>query len=469
MHLHILGICGTFMGGLAAIANGAGYKVTGCDANVYPPMSAQLEGLGIALTRGYDAAQLDGVASGADIFVIGNALSRGNPLIEAILGSGRPYTSGPQWLSEHVLAGKWVLAVAGTHGKTTTASMLTWMLEHGGLDPGFLIGGVPLDFGISARLTDSTFFVIEADEYDTAFFDKRSKFVHYRPRTAILNNLEHDHADIFPDVAAIETQFHHLVRTVPPTGRLIVNAEEDSLRRVLARGCWSEVERFAGAEVSAAEGLPDPDWRIGSDGAVTCRKVAQGVLRWSPVLPQLGRHNRLNALAALAAARHAGIPVAVGLAALAEFQGTKRRLEVRGTVGGITVYDDFAHHPTAIATTVDGLRRAVGSARIIAVLEPRTNTMKLGAMKEALPGSLGAADKVFCYAANLGWDPAAALAPLGAKAVVYDDLSTLVEAIAAEARNGDHVLVMSNGGFGGIHDQLLARFDARRSTSARAV
>ena len=461
MHLHILGICGTFMGGVAAIANRAGYKVTGCDANVYPPMSTQLEGLGIALTQGYDAAQLDGVASDADIFVVGNALSRGNPLIEAILDSGRPYTSGPQWLSEHVLAGKWVLAVAGTHGKTTTASMLTWVLEHAGLHPGFLIGGVPLNFGISARLTDSAVFVIEADEYDTAFFDKRSKFVHYRPRTAILNNLEHDHADIFPDVAAIETQFHHLVRTVPRTGRLIVNAEADSLWRVLARGCWSEIEHFAGAEVSAAQNLPAPRWQIGSDGAVTYRGAPQGTLRWSPVLPQLGRHNRLNALAALAAAHHAGVPVALGLAALAEFQGTKRRLEVRGIAGGVTVYDDFAHHPTAIATTVDGLRHAVGSARIIAVLEPRTNTMKLGAMKDALPHSLDAADKVFCYAPKLGWDPAVALAPLGAKAVVFADLDTLIDAIAAEVQTGDHVLVMSNGGFGGIHDQLLKRFAAR--------
>ena len=461
MHLHILGICGTFMGGVAAIAQHAGYKVTGCDGNVYPPMSTQLETLGIALMPGYDAAQLDDVAGDADIFVIGNALSRGNPLIEAILESGRPYTSGPQWLAEHVLADKLVLAVAGTHGKTTTAAMLAWILEQAGLHPGFLIGGVPLNFGISARLTDSSFFVIEADEYDTAFFDKRSKFVHYRPRTAILNNLEHDHADIFPDVAAIETQFHHLVRTVPRTGRLIVNAEEASLGRVLVRGCWSEVERFAGMDTSAAPDLPEPDWRIASDGAVTCRGAPRGVLRWSPPFPQLGRHNRLNALAALAAAQHAGVPVGSGLAALAEFRGTKRRLEVLGTAGGVTVYDDFAHHPTAIATTVDGLRHAVGRARIVAVLEPRTNTMKLGAMKQALSESLDAADKVFCYAAKLGWDPAAALAPLGAKAIVYADLEPLVDAIVAEARTGDHVLVMSNGGFGGIHEKLLERFAAR--------
>jgi len=462
MHLHILGICGTFMGGIAAIARTAGHRVTGCDANVYPPMSSQLEALGIALTEGYDAGQLDGGARGADIFVVGNALSRGNPLIEAILDAGLPYASGPQWLFENVLSGKWVLAVAGTHGKTTTASMLAWILEHAGLQPGFLIGGVPGNFGVSARLAESAFFVIEADEYDTAFFDKRSKFVHYRPRTAILNNLEFDHADIFPDVAAIETQFHHLVRTVPPSGRLVVNAEEASLARVRARGCWSGVERFAGAEGAAAEGLPGPDWRIAIDGGITVGGAPQGAVRWPRDLPQLGRHNRLNALAAVAAARHAGVPVGAAIEALAGFQGIKRRLEVRGTVRGVTVYDDFAHHPTAFATTIDGLRQAVGRARIIAVLEPRSNTMKLGAMKDALPGSLAAADRSYCYAANLGWDAGAALAPLGAKAVVHDDLEALVEAIAGEARAGDHVLVMSNGGFGGIHDKLLRRLAASR-------
>ena len=462
MHLHILGICGTFMGGIAAIAKAAGHRVTGCDANVYPPMSDQLEALGIALTEGYDSAQLHSAASGADVFVVGNVVSRGNPLIEAILDAGLPYTSGPQWLRENVLHGKWTLAVAGTHGKTTTASMLAWILEHAGLNPGFLIGGVPVDFGISARLTDSAFFVIEADEYDTAFFDKRSKFVHYRPRTAILNNLEYDHADIFADLAAIETQFHHLVRTVPPSGRLVVNADEASLARVLARGCWSEVERFGDADPTPAEGMPPPEWRIGTDGNVTHGRVPQGVLRWPTAAPQLGRHNRLNALAALVAARHAGVPAGAGLAALAEFHGIKRRLEVRGTARGVTVYDDFAHHPTAIATTVDGLRRAVGRARILAVLEPRSNTMKLGAMKDALPGSLAAADKTYCYAANLGWDARAALAPLGEKAVVHNDLDALVEAIAVEARAGDHVLVMSNGGFGGIHGKLLARLAALR-------
>jgi len=462
MHLHILGICGTFMGGIAAIAKTAGHRVTGCDANVYPPMSDQLEAQGIALTEGYDPAQLARVAKGADAFVVGNAVTRGNPLMEAILGGGLPYTSGPQWLFENVLAGKWVLAVAGTHGKTTTTSMLAWILEHAGLAPGFLIGGVPQDFGISARLTDSAFFVLEADEYDTAFFDKRSKFVHYRPRTAILNNLEYDHADIFADVAAIETQFHHLVRTVPASGRLVVNAGEASLARVLARGCWSEVEHFGDAARAPAEGRPPRSWWIGDDGSVTHDGAAQGALRWPATSPQLGRHNRLNALAALVAARHAGVPVAAGLAALAEFHGTKRRLEVRGTAGGVTVYDDFAHHPTAIATTVEGLRRAVGRARILAVLEPRSNTMKLGAMKDALPGSLADADVTFCYAAKLGWDAKAALAPLGAKAAVHEDLDTLVDAIVADARAGDHVLVMSNGGFGGIHGKLLARLGARQ-------
>jgi UDP-N-acetylmuramate: L-alanyl-gamma-D-glutamyl-meso-diaminopimelate ligase len=463
MHIHILGICGTFMGGIAAIASRAGFKVTGCDANVYPPMSTQLAALGIALTEGYDAAQLEGVARGADVFVVGNALSRGNPLVEAILDGGKPYQSGPAWLFEHVLKDKWVLAVAGTHGKTTVTSMLAWILEWAKINPGFLIGGVPTNFGISARLTDSPFFVIEADEYDTAFFDKRSKFVHYRPRTAVLNNLEFDHADIFPDLAAIETQFHHLVRSVPRSGRLVVNAEAPALDRVLARGAWSTVERIAGAEFvgSSADAALAPDWLIDADGAVTDRGKTQGTVRWPPERPQLGRHSRLNALAAIAAARHVGVPPPGAIAALAQFEGIKRRLETRGTAGGVTVYDDFAHHPTAIATTVDGLRRAVGRERILAVLEPRSNTMKLGAMKTALPGSLAAADLTYCYAGKLGWDPAAALAPLGAKAAVYGDLRALIDAVVNEARTGDHVLVMSNGGFGGIHDKLLERLGAR--------
>ncbi|MBK7743024.1 MAG: UDP-N-acetylmuramate:L-alanyl-gamma-D-glutamyl-meso-diaminopimelate ligase [Betaproteobacteria bacterium] len=452
MHLHILGICGTFMGGLAAIAQAAGHRVTGCDANVYPPMSTQLRALGIGLTEGWDPGQIDGVAADADVFVVGNVVSRGNPLMEAILDAGRPYVSGPQWLFENLLRDKWVLAVAGTHGKTTTAAMLAWILDCARLEPGFLIGGVPADFAVSARLTASPFFVIEADEYDTAFFDKRSKFVHYRPRTAILNNLEYDHADIFPDLAAIETQFHHLLRTVPRQGRVVVNGGEASLARVLARGCWSEVERFGLAEVPGT----GPGWTIAVDGSILLGGAAQGTLAFG----QAGRHNQLNALAAIAAARHAGVPVRESLAALAGFRGVKRRLEARGTVKGITVYDDFAHHPTAIATTIDGLKRKVGKARILAVLEPRSNTMKLGAVKDALPGSLALADRVFCYSANLGWDVAGALAPLGARLCVRDDLGALVADIVAAAQPGDQVLVMSNGGFGGIHDKLLAALAA---------
>ncbi len=452
MHLHILGICGTFMGGIAAIAKAAGHRVTGCDANVYPPMSTQLEAQGIALTEGWDPVQLDGVAAGADVFVVGNVVSRGNPLIEAVLDAGRPYVSGPQWLYEQVLRDKWVLAVAGTHGKTTTSAMLAWVLDCAGLAPGFLIGGVPVDFGASARLTAASHFVIEADEYDTAFFDKRSKFVHYRPRTAILNNLEYDHADIFPDLAAIETQFHHLLRMVPHRGRVIANGGEASIARVLARGCWSDVQRFGGAEVVGT----GPDWTIARDGTIQLGGAPQGTLAFG----MTGRHNQLNALAAIAAAAHAGVPVAQSLAALARFRGVRRRMELRGTVAGVAVYDDFAHHPTAIATTLDGLRRKVGAARILAVLEPRSNTMKLGAMKDALPGSLAHADRVFCYAANLGWDAVAALAPLGDRVSVHDDLGRLVGDIAAAARPGDHVLVMSNGGFGGIHGRLLAALAA---------
>ena len=452
MHLHILGICGTFMGGLAAIARSAGHTVTGCDANVYPPMSTQLATLGIGLTEGWDPAQLAGAAKGADVFVVGNVVSRGNPLIEAILDAGLPYVSGPQWLYENLLHDKWVLAVAGTHGKTSTSAMLAWILEHAGLAPGFLIGGVPIDFGISARLTGSAFFVIEADEYDTAFFDKRSKFVHYRPRTAILNNLEFDHADIFPDLAAIEMQFHHLVRMIAGNGRIIANGGEASVARVLARGCWSEVERFGLAEVAGT----GPDWTIAVDGSILLGGAPQGTLTFD----EAGRHSQLNALAALAAARHVGVPVAHGLEALAAFRGVKRRLEMRGIERGVTVHDDFAHHPTAIATTIDGLRRKIDGARIFAVLEPRSNTMKMGAVKDALAGSLAAADRVFCYAANLNWDVAGALAPLRDKASVYTDLASLVQDVAAQSRPGDHILVMSNGGFGGVHERLLAKLAA---------
>ena len=448
MHIHILGICGTFMGGLAVLARAAGHKVTGCDANVYPPMSTQLEAQGIALIEGYGTDQ---IKLEPDVFVIGNVVTRGNPLMEEILNRGLPYVSGPQWLREHVLHGRWVLGVAGTHGKTTTSAMLAWILEHAGMNPGFLIGGVPQNFGISARLTETPFFVIEADEYDTAFFDKRSKFVHYAPRTAVLNNLEYDHADIFPDLAAIETQFHHLVRTVPGNGLIVANGAEAALDRVIARGAWTPVERFGGSGA----------WQAGeadADGAFEVRhaSVVQGRVQWK----LLGEHNQQNALAALAAARHAGVPVALGIDALGRFENVKRRMELRGTQRGVTVYDDFAHHPTAITTTVAGLRRRVGSARILAVIEPRSNTMKLGVMKQALPGSLQEADHVYCYSGGLNWNAAEALAPLGNKAEVHADLDALIKAIAANAQAGDQVLVMSNGGFGGIHEKLLKQLGA---------
>jgi UDP-N-acetylmuramate: L-alanyl-gamma-D-glutamyl-meso-diaminopimelate ligase len=443
MHIHILGICGTFMGGIAAIARQAGHKVTGCDANVYPPMSTQLEAQGIRLIEGWDPKQIE---LKPDLFVIGNVVSRGNPLIEAILDRALPYVSGPHWLAENVLRSKWVLAAAGTHGKTTTSAMLAWILQQHGLNPGFLIGGVPLNFEVSARETGSSFFVIEADEYDTAFFDKRSKFVHYRPRTAILNNLEFDHADIFPDLGAIEIQFHHLVRTIPANGLILVNGREDSLKRVIDRGCWTPVEWLGTNQGwSAADDAPDGSFQVLFGGQ------PQGRVRWS----LQGEHNRMNALAALAAARHAGVPVAAGIHALASFRNVRRRMELRGTVKGVSVYDDFAHHPTAIETTIAGLRRKVGKARILAVLEPRSNTMKMGAMKQALPGSLADADQVFCYTNGLNWDVAGALQPLGGKGTCYSDLKALIDAIVATARSGDQVLVMSNGGFGGIHEKLL--------------
>ncbi len=460
MHIHILGICGTFMGGIAVLAKAAGHKVTGCDANVYPPMSTQLVAQGVTLIEGFDPSQ---TALNPDIYVIGNVVSRGNPLMEEILNRGLPYISGPQWLAENVLQGKWVLAVAGTHGKTTTSSMLAWILEYAGLAPGFLIGGVPQNFAVSARLPQapaqdsksiSPFFVIEADEYDTAFFDKRSKFVHYRPRTAVLNNLEYDHADIFEDLAAIEKQFHHLVRTVPQAGLVVSNGKEASLQRVIAKGCWTPVEKFGS----------DTDWQAvnpQSDGSfdVTFAGKLQGHVAWD----LLGEHNRMNALASIAAARHVGVSVEVAIEALAEFKNVKRRMEIRGVVNGVTVYDDFAHHPTAISTTVAGLRSKVGKAsdgvnngaRILAVLEPRSNTMKLGVMKNALPASLAEADLVFCYGANLGWDAAEAMAPIQHKASVYEDLETMVTAIVSVAKPGDYILAMSNGGFGGVHQKIL--------------
>ncbi|MGV3582044.1 MAG: UDP-N-acetylmuramate:L-alanyl-gamma-D-glutamyl-meso-diaminopimelate ligase [Methylophilus sp.] len=451
MHIHILGICGTFMGGIAVLAKKSGHTVTGCDVNVYPPMSTQLEAQGIELIEGFDPSQ---TKLNPDMYVIGNVVTRGNPLMEEILNQGLPYISGPQWLAENVLQGKWVLAVAGTHGKTTTSSMLAWVLEYAGLAPGFLIGGVPENFGVSARLpqtprqdakSTSPFFVIEADEYDTAFFDKRSKFVHYRPRTAVLNNLEFDHADIFDDLAAIEKQFHHLVRTVPQQGLVIANKQE-SLARVIAKGCWSNLEFF---------GTPE-GWEVQNVDAqgrfdVMFKGERQGNLSWD----LLGDHNRMNALAVIAAARHVGVAPCIAIEALSEFKNVKRRMEIKGLVHGITVYDDFAHHPTAIETTTAGLRAKVGTARILAVLEPRSNTMKLGVMKDALPASLKDADLVFCYGANLGWDAAAALKPIEHKAQTFTDLNLMVQAIAKEAKSGDHILVMSNGGFGGVHQKIL--------------
>ena len=443
MHLHILGICGTFMGGLAVIAKALGHRVTGCDANVYPPMSTQLEAQGVELTEGFDAKQL---SLAPDLWVIGNVVTRGNPLMEAILDRGDRYVSGPQWLAEHVLQGKWVLAVAGTHGKTTTTAMLAWILEEAGLEPGFLIGGVAENFGISAKMTSSSYFVIEADEYDTAFFDKRSKFVHYRPKTAILNNLEFDHADIFADLAAIEMQFHHFVRTIPQSGRILAHAAEPALERVLSRGCWSQLERFGTAAGWRADGT-DQRFEVLFEGKPL------GEVRWE----LMGEHNCHNALAAIAAARHAGVAPATAIAALRRFRNVKRRMELRGEASGVAVYDDFAHHPTAIATTLAGLRRKVGAARILAVLEPRSNSMKLGVMKAALADSLRDADRTFCYSADLGWDPAGALAPLGEKASSHANLTELVTAIVSVARRGDQILVMSNGGFGGVHQKLLDR------------
>jgi len=455
MHIHILGICGTFMGGLAALARDSGHKVTGCDANVYPPMSDQLRALDIELIEGYGADQL---ALEPDLYVVGNVVVRGNPLMEAILDAGLPYTSGPQWLADNVLQGRHVLAVAGTHGKTTTTSMLAWIVEQAGLEPGFLVGGVPMNFGVSARLGKGRPFVIEADEYDSAFFDKRSKFVHYRPRTAVLNNLEFDHADIFDDLKAIERQFHHLVRTVPASGRIVVNAREESLQRVLAMGCWSEVQRFGARK--------EEPGALRARGEPHAFDVLRGSLKIARVeWPLLGEHNQLNALAAIAAAEHVGVAPEVAGAALASFQNVRRRLELRGEAGGVKVYDDFAHHPTAIRTTINGLRRKVGTARILAVFEPRSNTMKLGAMKAQLPWALEEADLSFCHSGALDWDATQALAPLGRLASVAGSIDELVREVVTAARPGDHVLCMSNGGFGGIHGKLLAALgaaDARR-------
>lgn len=449
MHIHILGICGTFMGSLAVLAKEAGHRVTGSDANVYPPMSTQLEAQGIELTQGYDPAQLD---PAPDLVVIGNALSRGNPAVEYVLDKGLPYVSGPQWLAEHVLQGRWVLAVAGTHGKTTTTSMLAWVLEHAGMSPGFLIGGVPQNFGISARLGGTPFFVVEADEYDSAFFDKRSKFVHYRPRTTILNNLEYDHADIFPDLAAIERQFHHLVRTIPSSGLIIHPTAETALVRVLQMGCWTPVQT-TGADGQWQARLLAED---GSRFEVLFDGEVQGTVNWELT----GQHNVANALATLAAARHVGVVPGMGVAALSEFRSVKRRMEKVAEVRGVTVYDDFAHHPTAIATTLQGLRARVGSERIIAVIEPRSNSMKLGAHRDGLPDSVTGADSVIWYAPpNLGWDLAGTAAACQVPAVVCDSLEAIIARVQAELDGPTHVVIMSNGGFGGLHGKLAAALE----------
>lgn len=444
MHIHILGICGTFMGSLAVLAKELGHRVTGSDASVYPPMSTQLEAQGIELMQGYDPAHLEPTP---DLVVIGNALSRGNPAVEYVLNKGLPYVSGPQWLADHVLQGRWVLAAAGTHGKTTTSSMLAWVLEHAGMSPGFLIGGVPQNFGVSARLGGTPFFVVEADEYDSAFFDKRSKFVHYHPRTAILNNLEFDHADIFPDLAAIERQFHHLVRTIPGEGLVILPTAETALKRVLDMGCWTPVQ-------TTGEGGQWQARLLSEDGSrfdVLFDGKPQGTVDWELT----GQHNVANALACLAAARHVGVVPELGCAALSAFKSVKRRMEKVAEVKGVTIYDDFAHHPTAIATTLDGLRKRVGDAKVIAVVEPRSNSMKLGAHRDGLPESVVQADNVFWYAPpNLGWDLAATVASSSVPTQVCDSLEAIIDGVKAIATPGTQVVVMSNGGFGGLHGKL---------------
>ena len=455
MHVHILGICGTFMGGIAALAVRAGFRVTGSDRNVYPPMSTQLESLGIALTEGFDAAQLD---PAPDIVIVGNVMTRGQPVVEALLERGLAYASGPEWLSREVLKTRWVLAVAGTHGKTTAASILAWILEHAGREPGFLIGGVPENFGVSARLGAGPCFVIEADEYDTAFFDKRAKFVHYRPRTVVLNNLEYDHADIYPDVGAIQRQFHHLVRIVPGSGRIVWNAADARLAETLAMGCWTPLEGFS------REARPESLWSARpARGAADFSRFEvlesgepRGTVSWSLI----GTHNVENALAAIAAARHAGVEVREALDALQGFRGIARRMQLRGEVSGVRVYDDFAHHPTAIATTIDGLRRRVGAARIVAVLEPRSHTMRMGVHRQTLPRALAGADQVWLYTPpDLGWDTDVVLTELGARGHVSAEVDALSRELARAVRPGDHVLIMSNGGFGGLHGKLLAELE----------
>jgi UDP-N-acetylmuramate: L-alanyl-gamma-D-glutamyl-meso-diaminopimelate ligase len=447
MHIHILGICGTFMGGIALLARQAGHEVSGSDSNVYPPMSTQLESAGIKLMEGYDPAHLQ---PAPDIVVVGNALSRGNPAVEYVLSNNMSYSSGPQWLAEHFLHDRWVLAVAGTHGKTTTSSLLAWILEDAGLNPGFLIGGVPGNFGVSARAGSSPFFVIEADEYDTAFFDKRSKFVHYHPRTLVLNNLEFDHADIFEDLAAIQKQFHHLMRTVPGNGLVIHNTDETALDEVIAMGCWTPRETFSG-DTGA-------NWVLRESGSSVndFEVMLDDRLAGQSSLCLTGRHNQMNAIAAIAAARHAGVPVNVSLDALNRFQGVKRRMELLDEVNGISIYDDFAHHPTAVELTLQALRHQVGKDRIFAVLEPRSNTMRMGVHQDRLAQSLGIADEVYLFQpANTQWALQEVAESIGEHAACYDDIEQMIAVIRQRAVAPDHILIMSNGGFENVHRRLL--------------
>ncbi|WP_075177626.1 UDP-N-acetylmuramate:L-alanyl-gamma-D-glutamyl-meso-diaminopimelate ligase [Alteromonas sp. W12] len=443
MHVHILGICGSFMGGIAAIAKSLGHKVTGSDKNVYPPMSTQLEALGIELTEGYCESQFD---PAPDMVVIGNAMSRGNPAVEYVLNRNLPYTSGPQWLLDNLLKDRWVIGLSGTHGKTTTSSMVAWILEHAGLNPSYLIGGVPENFGVSARVGKSPFFVIEADEYDSAFFDKRSKFVHYRPKTLVINNLEFDHADIFADLGAIQTQFHHLVRMVPENGLILTPNNTPAIEDMLKRGCWSSRQSL-GKEWHAELLKKD-----GSEFNVLHNGVIAGTVTWALV----GQHNVDNALMAIAAAHHAGVTLPDAIDALSFFKNVKRRMEVKGEVNNITLYDDFAHHPTAIATTLDGLRKKVGNARILAVLEPRSNTMKMGVHKDTLANSWQKADEVYLYEPEgMDWSLVDSVAHSNAPTHCFRDVEKIVQGVCNVAQPGDHILVMSNGGFEGIHGRIL--------------
>lgn len=453
MHVHILGICGTFMGGIALLARELGYTVSGSDTNVYPPMSTQLENAGIALSQLDDIAQFK---PAPDLVVVGNALSRGKPAVEHVLDNNLAYTSGPEFLANYLLKNRWVLAVSGTHGKTTTSSMLAWILEYAGLTPGFLIGGIPENFGMSARSGNEPFFVVEADEYDTAFFDKRSKFVHYRPRTLIMNNLEYDHADIFPDIDAIKRQFHHLVRTVPGNGLIIAPDTETHIKEVIEMGCWTPLEYFGKGATWDIDNMA----KDASSFDVLIENKKVGTLSWD----LQGMHNVNNAVMAIAAARHAGVPVAQGIEAMGQFKNVKRRMEIIGTVNDITVYDDFAHHPTAITLTLDGLRNKVGDARIFSILEPRSNTMRMGVHKDTLAASLDKSTEVIFYQpADIDWNLSDVVKGVKPPAVLMSDIDAIIASLVEKTKPGDHLLIMSNGGFGGIHQKLLTALKSRYS------